>query len=393
MNLTSRSRWWRPIAGLIIFMGTALLALFWTFDHFFSGKPSASEAAWTRRHDRGSGQTPGRFWKVPEFHGLTQEGLPIDANALAGNVWVADFIYTRCTSACPTLTARMMLLARKLNTGVRLLSFSVDPGFDRPEVLAGYARRWPHPALSWTLVSTDAGTLEGLAREMRIMVDRNPDDATDITHSSKLFLIDREAWVRGIYDSQDDADLAALTADATVIAGVGAPAGPHPPTADGDPKEVGRQLFQDFGCNGCHADARTAPRLGGFGARRVMLEGASSAVTDVDYLRTSIVQPLAQVVLGYAPSMPSYDGVLNEAQLAVLITYLQSMPAPRGAAAIGSAVDPVCDMKIAVVEATPRVQLRGKTYYFCSDTCRTRFADDPDRYRTAAHLADSRHSR
>lgn len=385
MSSSVRVRWWKPIARLIIFGGVLVLALFWTFDHFFSGERSASDLAWARRHEASSSaKAPRRLWKVPPFRGVTQEGRPIDFAGLVGNVWVADFIYTRCTSACPTLTARMMLLGRRLSPGVRLLSFSVDPGFDRPEVLAAYARRWPNPRRPWTLVAPDVGALEPFAREMRIVVDRNPDDAADITHSNQLFLIDREGWVRGIYDSQDAADLASLTADAAVIAGDRAPPA-RPAFAGGeDPKEVGHQLFFDLGCNGCHADARTAPPLGGFGARKVALESGTSVATDDAYLRTSLVQPWAQVVRGYGASMPSYQGVVDEAQLAGLLAYLESLPAPQTPAASGTAVDPVCHMKVAIVDATPRIQRGEKTFYFCSSACRARFGDDPDRYRDAA---------
>ena len=380
MDATARSRWWRAVARLVIFGGTLLLALFWTFDHFFSPRRSASELAWASHRGGAAGGAPDRLWKVPPFHGLTQEGRPFDAGALAGGVWVADFIYTRCTSACPTLTARMMLLSRRLGPSVRLLSFSVDPGFDRPVVLAAYARRWPRPAAPWTLVAPDAGQLAPLVRDMRIVVDRNPDDAADITHSNQLFLIDGDGWVRGIYDSQDDAGLAALTADAAAIAGAG-PLEQQSAVAGGDPRELGRRLFAELGCNGCHADARTAPPLGGFGARRVELESGTSVATDDAYLRASILHPWAQVVRGYGGSMPSYQQALNETQLAGLVAYLDSLPAPPAAAARGSAIDPVCHMKVAIVDGTPRVQRAGATYYFCSSTCRARFSDDPDRYR------------
>ena len=385
MNANAHARCWKPIARLIAGGAALLLALFWTFNQFFAGRQSASEMAWSRRHDRAAGNhEPRRLWKVPPFRGLTQEGRPIDAAALAGNVWITAFIYTRCTSACPTLTARTMLLARRLDPRVGLLSFSVDPGFDRPEVLAAYARRWPHPRRTWTLVVLAPGALEALAHGMRILVERNPDDAADITHSTQLFLIDREGWVRGIYDSQAEGDLAALIADAATVLGGEVPAVPEPPAAGGNPGEVGRRLFLDLGCDGCHADPRIAPPLGGFGARRVALENGTSVATDRAYLRASIVEPWAQVVRGYSASMPSYAGALDAARLDGLLAYLETLPAPSAASAIGTAVDPVCHMKVAIVDATPRVRRGSQTYYFCSSACRARFDGDPDAHQRNA---------
>ena len=385
MNANAYSRWWKPMARLIVCSAALLFALFWTFNQFFGGRRSPSEVSWARRRAPAVGShAPRRLWKVPPFRGLTQEGRSIDAAALAGNVWVTDFIYTRCTSACPTLTARMLLLARRLDPRVHLLSFSVDPGFDKPEVLAAYARRWPHARLPWTLVAPALDTLEPLARNMRILVERKPDDAADITHSTQLFLIDREGWVCGIYDSQDDGIVGALTADAASIVGAGAPAVPESPAGGGHPEEDGRGLFLELGCNGCHADPRTAPPLGGFGTRHVTLENGTSVVTDRGYLRASIVEPWAQVVRGYSASMPSYEGTLDAAQLEGLVAYLQTLPAPPAAPASGTAVDPVCHMKVTIVDATPRVRHGGRTYYFCSSACRARFSGDPDGYRGAA---------
>lgn len=384
MDVRAYLRWWKPIARFVIGGVVLLSALFWTFNRFYASRRSASEIADARRHDRAGGHSTRRLWRVPPFRGLTQEGRPIDAAALAGNVWIIDFIYTRCTSACPLLTARMMLLARRLDPRVRLLSFSVDPGFDRPEVLAAYARRWPHPRLRWTLITPQADTLAPLARDMRILVERNPDDAADITHSSQFFLVDGEGWVRGIYDSQDEGALAALISDAAEVAGGGAVAVRESAAPGGRPGEDGRRLFLELGCDGCHADPRTAPPLGGFGARRVPLEDGSSVLTDRAYLRASLLAPWTQVVRGYSASMPSYAGTLNAAELDALLGYLESLPPPVSARASATAIDPVCHMKVAVVDTTPRLRRDGYTYYFCSDACRSRFDGDRSRVRSVA---------
>src|SRR5258706_2622729 len=64
---------------------------------------------------------------------------------LRGSVWVADFIFTRCAGTCPVMTRRMAELEKELDSSaslrdVKLVSFSVDPDFDRPEVLRDYGR-------------------------------------------------------------------------------------------------------------------------------------------------------------------------------------------------------------------------------------------------------------
>jgi protein SCO1/2 len=366
-------------------------AILWAFDHFVGAdETSAETAAWTPHHHRGEGRAePQRLWKVPAFHGLTQEGRAIDAAVLEGSVWVADFIYTRCTSACPMLTARMVVLARKLSPSVRLLSFSIDPTYDTPAVLSAYARRWPETVLPWTLVAIDGSTLDQLQNGMRIVVDRNPDDPTDITHSNQIFLIDRDGWVRGVYDSQSDGELSELVADAAAIAGGAAAGSPSSAFDSVRSPELGQKLFAELGCSGCHGDARTAPPLGAFGRRLVSLEDGTSVASDASYLRASILKPGAQVVRGYSTTMPSYEGVLSDLQLDALVGYLASLPPPAQTPAAGAAPDPVCHMQVTVVPGTPQVQHGGQTYYFCSETCRAHFSDHPDRYLgTAASSRD-----
>ena len=74
---------------------------------------------------------------LPEFALLDRSGRPATLSALRGRPWIADFIFTRCAGVCPAMTARMAALAKRLEgVPVRFVSFSVDPVYDTPEVLA-----------------------------------------------------------------------------------------------------------------------------------------------------------------------------------------------------------------------------------------------------------------
>jgi len=54
-------------------------------------------------------------------------------------------------------------------------------------------------------------------------------------------------------------------------------------------------------------------------------------------------------------------------------------------------VDPVCEMTIDPADAVGHAEYEGKTYYFCSDSCRTQFRADPAQFakpdRTSARSA------
>jgi cytochrome c oxidase subunit 2 len=89
----------------------------------------------------------------------------------------------------------------------------------------------------------------------------------------------------------------------------------------------GKQLFDSYGCSGCHVDSDTvrAPALAGLFGRSVPLQDGRTVVADDAYFRDSILQPKKQVAAGYKPVMPSFEGVMSEAELAELVAYIKSL--------------------------------------------------------------------
>ena len=169
---------------------------------------------------------PAVFVELPDFSLTDHDGRPFTKENMAGRVWIANFIFTRCPTICSTLTERMSKLQiRQRNTGgdVRLLSITVDPEFDTPAILKAYAmtERYRWQPWKWTWVT---GTLKDIERVVvsgfKMALDR-PDDAEDdllsITHGSKLVLVDRWGRLRGFYDA-DDEDEARLMRDVAVVA-------------------------------------------------------------------------------------------------------------------------------------------------------------------------------
>jgi cytochrome c oxidase subunit 2 len=97
----------------------------------------------------------------------------------------------------------------------------------------------------------------------------------------------------------------------------------------------GDRLFQQLGCNGCHRDdsLRRAPVLEGLYGQPVRLQDGSQTRADDAYLRESILSPSAQVVDGWQPIMPTFQGQLTEEQILALIAYLRSIGPRPGAPA------------------------------------------------------------
>jgi mono/diheme cytochrome c family protein len=107
-------------------------------------------------------------------------------------------------------------------------------------------------------------------------------------------------------------------------------AGPPDEIDPEDPEAMaafGRQVFDDFGCEGCHIDQDTpiAPTLVGIFGEERPLDTGETIVADEEYLRLAILQPNLHIVAGYQPIMPSFQGRISEAQLEALIAYMVSI--------------------------------------------------------------------
>ena len=94
----------------------------------------------------------------------------------------------------------------------------------------------------------------------------------------------------------------------------------------------GRELFVSHHCSGCHGAESTvkAPRLEGVYGRPVPItEGNQTqphfVIADDRYIRSSILLPKSQVVAGYDPVMPSYQGQIGEDDLLNIIEYIKSL--------------------------------------------------------------------
>ncbi|MBV1795658.1 cytochrome c oxidase subunit II [Siccirubricoccus sp. G192] len=96
--------------------------------------------------------------------------------------------------------------------------------------------------------------------------------------------------------------------------------------------EEGARLFTALGCSGCHAPASAvhAPLLAGAYGRMVHLADGRTIRADEAYIRDSILQPKRDVVAGFEPIMPSFEGLVDQGDLQRLVAYVQSL---RGEAA------------------------------------------------------------
>jgi protein SCO1/2 len=156
------------------------------------------------------------FGRAPDFQLTDQTGASFPSAALAGRVTLMDFVYTHCTDACPLLSATFQQAQRKLaddklfGDRVMLVSLSVDPQHDTPTVLAEYGQQFKADATGWKFLSGDwdqvYDVVTGLkiaTRPPRPTVDAPAPGGTELTHSTRIILIDAQQQVRAYLEGQD----------------------------------------------------------------------------------------------------------------------------------------------------------------------------------------------
>lgn len=146
-----------------------------------------------------------KYAMAPQFQFTDQNGKSVSTEDLKGKIWVANFIFTRCAGPCPVMTSRMSAVNQSLGDKVKdveLITITVDPEFDTPEVLKKYSERvggtdrWrfltgPKDKVEETITK---GFLQALAKEESGMP----------IHSTRFILVDRDGWMRGFQDGNDE---------------------------------------------------------------------------------------------------------------------------------------------------------------------------------------------
>ncbi|MGH7440165.1 MAG: SCO family protein [Polyangiaceae bacterium] len=144
---------------------------------------------------------------------------PFTSDAMRGHATVVDFIFTHCTSSCPRLTARMAEIQGRLakeGSGTKLLSISVDPENDTPDVLAKYAEGTHADPARWSFVTGPADDVEKVVvGGFKIAATREAKGAgeSEVVHGDWFVLVDAKGDIRGYYPTSTDEEVAALWRD------------------------------------------------------------------------------------------------------------------------------------------------------------------------------------
>lgn len=183
---------------------TVVVAITAAFVHFWNGKGSGLPV----------------YWSVPDFRLIAHDGKPFGLKDLKGKIWVAEFFFASCAGICPIMNQNMTEVQKAFadNPNVIIVSITVDPKNDTPEILREYRQNFGAMDGKWFFLTGDKKAIYRLARHgFKVAAEEVPPQEeggpTDFIHSDRFILVDRLGRIRGFYNGTDKEQVRKLIAD------------------------------------------------------------------------------------------------------------------------------------------------------------------------------------
>ncbi|WP_053083683.1 SCO family protein [Rubeoparvulum massiliense] len=154
-------------------------------------------------------QTERLNWEVLDspFTDLTfidHNNSPFSLHDLEGTVWITDLVFTTCNTVCPPMTANMQKLQQMLieeDLPVKIISFSVNPTVDTPELLKEYGELFQADLSTWYWVTGYRDEeITQLAKEVFQTVVALDPNSDQVIHGTRFYLVDKSGKIVKYYD-------------------------------------------------------------------------------------------------------------------------------------------------------------------------------------------------
>ncbi len=141
--------------------------------------------------------------KVPTFSFTNQEGKTISNKDYEGKVYVIEFFFTTCPTICPRMNANLIQIQNSFKgfEDFGVASFTINPDYDTPEILKGYAERYGVTNPNWHLMTGNKDEIYKLANQgFNLYTGENAEAEGGFEHSGNFALIDKNGFIRSRKD-------------------------------------------------------------------------------------------------------------------------------------------------------------------------------------------------
>lgn len=174
-------------------------------------------------------QTDSTYHSIPDFAFVNQSNDTISQSDYEGNIYLANFVFTTCPTICPVMTYNMRRVQQKMEQypNFMILSHTVFPEYDTPEVLLEYANKMEADLSNWNFVTGNREDIYSIANSYFVNVMEDSTAQGGFLHSEYFVLVDKEGRIRardddngnniGVYDGTDDYEVGLLIDDIKVL--------------------------------------------------------------------------------------------------------------------------------------------------------------------------------
>lgn len=198
----------------------ALLALVLACDTTPQRLPIMGERDAVTREVEGKMVTDTVYHTIPDFAFINQQGDTVTQKNVEGKIYVTDFFFTSCPTICPVMKRQMIKVYDKIkdNPDVLILSHSIDPDHDTPDVLNKYAKDLGVQGTQWAFLTGSKEKIYDIGQGSYLVTAKEDDTAEGgYIHSGAFILVDKERRVRGMYDGTTDEGTKKLMNDIDVL--------------------------------------------------------------------------------------------------------------------------------------------------------------------------------
>lgn len=159
--------------------------------------------------------------RIADFFLTNQDGETFNSKNLEGKFYVTDFFFTTCPTICPDMSSQLQRVQKKYSNldDFLIISHTVQPEIDSPEVLKEYAELYEADTKKWIFLTGDKKTIYDLARKSYFAAVTEGDGGVDdFIHTENFVLVDKEKRIRGFYDGTSAKSVDQLIVDIEILA-------------------------------------------------------------------------------------------------------------------------------------------------------------------------------
>ncbi len=140
---------------------------------------------------------------IPAFSFMNQDSLMVSSEDYKGKIYVADFFFTTCPTICKDMSGNLLELQKIVSIfpEVHILSHTVNPEFDTPDVLKKYAEDLGADTRNWNFVTGEKEAIykQGLEGYF-VEAEKSEIAPGGFLHSELFVLVDKNGFIRSRKD-------------------------------------------------------------------------------------------------------------------------------------------------------------------------------------------------